>query len=157
MRNNHNHQIGHIPREIRVISTLYILDGILTLLTSIYLVVMGYISRTVGNGGGQGIVALLLFPFFVGTILTIGISLGRVIISTGVDLKKMKKSAFIYAYFFTGLWILIGLLIVINYIPIIFSLTDFIFSSIGVLIIIFSLINGVYLYRVRHYFRNNLD
>jgi hypothetical protein len=63
MRTNRDRQIRHIPRGIRVISTLYILGGILMLLTSIWLVVMEYISLIVENeGSGKGIIALFLFP-----------------------------------------------------------------------------------------------
>ena len=152
MQTNRDRQTRHIPRGIRVISILYILGGILMLLTSIFLVLMGYYSLIVENGGGgQGIGALLFFPILVAASF-IGALLGLVKISTGVGLKKMKESALTPAYIFMGLWILLGLQIVITQIPIIFSLTGFIFSSIGALIIGVSLINGIYLYRVRHYF-----
>jgi hypothetical protein len=155
MRTNRDRQIRHIPRGIRVISTLYILGGILMLLISICLVVMEYISLIVENdGGGKGIIALFLFPILVGANL-IGAHLGLVKISTGVGLKKMKESALTHAYIFTGLWILLGFLIVLIFIPIIASLEGCIFSLIGVVIIGISIINGIYLYRVRHYFSDN--
>jgi hypothetical protein len=152
MRTNRDRQTYHIPRGIRIISVLYILGGILMLLTSIFLVLMGYYSLIIENGGGgQGIGALLFFLILVAAAF-IGALLGLVKISTGVGLKKMKESALIPAYMFMGLWILIGLQIVITQIPIIVSLTGFIFSLIGALIIGVSLINWIYLYRVRHYF-----
>jgi hypothetical protein len=155
MRTNHARQTRHIPRGVKVISILYILGGILMLLTSIFLVLMVYYSLIIDNGGGgQGLGALLFFPILVGASL-IGALLGLVKISTGVGLKKMKESALTSSYIFGGLWILLGLQIVITHIPIIFSLTGCIFSSIGALIIGISLINGIYLYRVRHYFSDN--
>jgi magnesium-transporting ATPase (P-type) len=155
LRTKQDRQLRHIPRGIRLISTLYILGGILMLLTSICLVVMEYNSLIVENdGGGKGIIALFLFPILVGANL-IGALLGLVKISTGVGLKKMKESALTHAYIFTGLWILLSFLIVLMFIPIIASLEDCIFSLIGVVIIGISIINGIYLYRVRHYFSDN--
>jgi hypothetical protein len=152
MRTKRNHHTQHIPWGIRVISILYILGGILMLLTSIFLVLIGYYSLIIENsGGGKGVVALLFFPILVAASF-IGALLGLVKISTGVGLKKMKESALTPAYIFMGLWILLGLQIVITQISIIFSFTGFIFSLIGALIIGISLINGIYLYRVRHYF-----
>ncbi len=125
-------------------------------LTSIWLTVMEYISLIVENeGSGKGIIAVLVFPILIG-INSTGALVGLVKISTGAGLKKMKESALTSAYVFTGLWILLGFLIVLMFIPIILSLEGCIFSLIGGLIISISLINGIYLYRVRHYFKDNL-
>jgi hypothetical protein len=156
MRTNRDRQIRHIPRGIKVISTLYILGGVLMVLTSIWLIVMCYIGLIVeNNGGGKGIMAILLFPILVG-INSIGTLHGLVTITAGVGLKKKKVWGLKCAYISTGLWVLIGLLIVLLFMPIIFSLGGCILSSIGALIMGISMKNWSYLDRVRHYFSDNL-
>jgi uncharacterized membrane protein len=155
MRTNRDRQIPHIPRGIRLISNLYIFGGILMLLTSIWLVWLEYISLIVeNNGGGPGIMAVLIFPILVGAH-SIGALHGLVTIAAGVGLKKMKRWGLKCSYISTRLWILFGLLVILIYLPSLFSLPGCVLSSIGALIIGISMKNWSYLDRVSHYFEAN--
>jgi hypothetical protein len=157
MRTNRDRQIRHIPRGVKRISTLYMVCGILTLLTSILSALIAYnLFATLGEsgGGGPGIGTLLAIVLLVGISL-IGAILGLVTIAAGVGLKKMKMWGLTCAYISTGLWILFGLLIVLMFIPSLFSLPGCILSSIGALIISVSIKNRIYLDRVSHYFKDN--
>jgi hypothetical protein len=85
MRTNCDRQIRHIPRGIKRISTLYMVCGILTLLTSILLALIACnLFATLGEsgGGGPGIGTLLAIVLLVGISL-IGAILGLVTIAAG--------------------------------------------------------------------------
>jgi hypothetical protein len=151
----HDRQTPHLSRGIRLISTLYIFGGILMLLTSIWLVWLEYISLIVeNNGGGPGIMAVLIFPILVGAH-SIGALHGLVTIAAGVGLKKMKRWGLKCAYMSTRLWILFGLLIVLMSVPSLLSLPGVILSSIGALIIGAAMKSEIYFSRVSHYFEPN--
>lgn len=110
------------------------------LLTSIFLVLRACFDGQIREGLG----ALMLVPLFFGSgFMGALISLG--IIYTGVNLKKMKASALTQAWGLTVSGILVGFSLVATQSPII--------SLIGALIIGASLINGIYLYRLHHYFK----
>jgi hypothetical protein len=156
MRTNRDRQIRSIPHGIKRISTLYMVCGILTLLTSILSALIAYnLFATLGEsgGGGPGIGTLLAIVLLVGISL-IGAILGLVTIAAGVGLKKMKMWGLTCAYISTGLWILFGLLIVLMFI-LAFSLPGCILSLIGVFIIGISMKNRSYLDRVSYYFSDN--
>jgi hypothetical protein len=136
-------QIRHIPRGVRIISTLYILGGLLTLLISSFFFLTAYILfATIDEtgGGGPGIGRLLYVVMFVGAG-AIGTLLSLLIIAAGVGLKKVRESSLTIAYIPISLWILFGLQVILMSVPTVFSLTGFI----GALIIGVSLTNGIYL------------
>jgi hypothetical protein len=155
MRTNRDRQICHIPRGIRLISTLYILGSILTLLISILLALSAYslfATLDESGGGGPGIGRFLASLLLAG-MSSIGTLHSLVTIAAGVGLKKMKMWGLTFAYISTGLWVLLGLLIVLMFMPAIFSLGGCILSSIGALLIGASIKIWTYLNRVSHYFK----
>jgi hypothetical protein len=147
-------QIRHIPRGVRIISTFYILSGLFTLLISSFFFLTAYhlfVTIDETGGGGRGIGSLLFIVMFVGGG-SIGTLLSLLTIGAGVGLKKMQKSSLVFAYVSTSSWLLLGLQIVIASVPTVFSLI----GLVGVLIVGVSLINGIYLFRMRHCFRDIL-